>query len=213
METLFTVYRLWCVASGKSYIGQTCEPIGVRLSKHKSDYKNRYDGRPLHLGFDQYGTEGWEIETLERDCTASEALMYEIDYITKFNSLYGGYNGNTGGFGTAGRIWSEEQKLKLSDTLKRYWGSKTKAERRRRSSDETKKLMSNAKLKSHWRSESCVVNGISFKSLRQAAIEFSITIYKVKNSIEFGTEIKHGNVDWDKIIEDENKRKEKKYIG
>lgn len=206
----FTVYKLSCSKTSKCYIGQTCEPLAIRLSKHFSDYKTRYDGRPLHLAFDQFGIDCWTIEALETGCTFDDSVAFEIDNIAKFDSFYKGFNGSTGGFGTAGTIWNEERKRKLSESLKKTYATKTIEELRVK--DETRNLMSKSKLEKHWRSETCIVNGTSFKSLRQAAIAFSTTIYKVKLAIESGTELKHGKVDWDYINETELRLKEEKYL-
>ena len=70
------------------YIGSTKQPLSVRLSKHKHDYKRWKDGRYNYVSsfnlFDKYGLNDCEIIELEKcqeDITNTELRKIESLYI------------------------------------------------------------------------------------------------------------------------------------
>ena len=54
------------------YIGSTSQPLSIRLSKHRHDYKRWKDGRYNYVSsfnlFDKYGINDCEIIELEKIC-------------------------------------------------------------------------------------------------------------------------------------------------
>ena len=69
------------------YIGSTKQPLSVRLSKHKHDYKRWKDGRYNYVSsfnlFDKYGLNDCEIIELEKvqDISNTELRKIESLYI------------------------------------------------------------------------------------------------------------------------------------
>lgn len=210
MENIYTVYKISCNQTHKCYIGQTLSPLNIRLSKHLSDFKQRPDNRPLHSAFIQFGIDCWIITPIETGLSLSDSIEREKHYIAEYNSFYDGYNGSLGGLGTSGCVWTEEMRQAASNKLKEVFANKPIEELRISAS--AKELMSKNKLEHHWRSEKCVVNGVEYNSLRQAAIAYTTTIYKVKISMERGSQLEHGNVDWERIDRIELAKKEAKYL-
>lgn len=94
-----TLYRIFNIKNGKSYIGKTYSGFYTRLQQHISD-RNRFSKRPLYRAFNKYGIENFSAEILGE---YQEGILEEkeIEFIRLYNS-YGsaGYNATLGGEGT-----------------------------------------------------------------------------------------------------------------
>ena len=65
-----TIYRITDIAYTKCYIGSTIEPLPRRMAKHRTNYKNIYNGKSnLFITsydlFNEYGIKNCKIELIE----------------------------------------------------------------------------------------------------------------------------------------------------
>lgn len=93
-----TLYRIFNIKNGKSYVGKTYSDFYKRLQQHISD-SHKYLDRPLYKAFNKYGLEAFSAEILGeyQEGTLEDK---EIEYIQLYHS-YGnsGYNATLGGDG------------------------------------------------------------------------------------------------------------------
>lgn len=81
--------------NGKSYIGQTKQPIKKRISKDFSGYKG---STAFYNAIKKYGTASIKTRVLYKCETLKQANQLEIDAIKYHNTLQpNGYNLKTGG--------------------------------------------------------------------------------------------------------------------
>lgn len=106
-----TLYRIFNILNGKSYIGKTYSGFYKRLQQHiveSSRTKSKH--RPLYIAFNKYGIDNFSAEILgefEQGMLESK----EIEYIKLYNSYgKGGYNATLGGDGSR-TLDIEEEKL------------------------------------------------------------------------------------------------------
>ena len=94
-----TVYRIFNIKSGKSYIGKTFRDPYDRLKEHIRDI-DRFGNRPLYRAFRKYGLEAFSFEILG-EYPMELVEEKEIQFIAEYAS-YGskGYNATKGGDGT-----------------------------------------------------------------------------------------------------------------
>jgi group I intron endonuclease len=105
------VYKLFNIVTGKSYIGQTVQPLRRRLSAHAS----KISPWPIGRSIKKYGIENFDIKTLCHCSSKEELDKQETFYINYYNTIRpNGYNLTYGGEGTIGYRHSEETKRKLS---------------------------------------------------------------------------------------------------
>ena len=130
------IYLIRNKLNGKVYIGQS-----INIEHRIYDHFTRKDDTPFHIDLQKYGKENFETEILE-ECKIEELNSKERFYIEKYESFGDkGYNLNNGGNSNPvfteerkqnisksckgrispnkGKSMSEEQKLKISETLKR----------------------------------------------------------------------------------------------
>lgn len=93
-----TLYRIFNIKNGKSYIGKTYDTVYNRLQSHISDAK-RHPTRPLYSAFNKYGLDSFSLEVLG---TYEEGTLEreESKAIIQYNSFGStGYNATLGGDG------------------------------------------------------------------------------------------------------------------
>lgn len=113
------VYRI-SFPGGKAYIGITTAELKIRKSEHYSKAKKgpRY---AVQNALNKYPKESVIWEILKTCGSFEEAKEFEIKYIKEFNTLSpNGYNLTNGGDGVKGKVFTEEQKKRLSDAHKGY---------------------------------------------------------------------------------------------
>lgn len=95
------IYRLLCLVSGKSYVGQTTTKLSRRLADH---FKPSGSGCPvLSRAIKKYGRDAFAIEVLEENIPLAELDAAEKRWIAKLGTLApGGYNRTPGGSGDLG---------------------------------------------------------------------------------------------------------------
>ena len=125
-----SIYKIVNSINEKVYVGQTWNTIDDRFKKHKYSSNNCVK---LKNAFDKYGRENFSIELLTVCSTQEVADCLESFFIEKYNTLNNGYNVNEGGK-TGGRKGTKHS----PETIDRI----TKAAKRRKLSEETKRKVS-----------------------------------------------------------------------
>lgn len=113
---MWTIYKITNLLNGKSYIGQTSQPVEVRWSEHKRGKTSI--NSPLKRAIEKYGWDNFNKEVIDTATTLEEALekeKYWIEYYKTCVLVYGkeaGYNLSRGGEGVF-RITPEQEDLML----------------------------------------------------------------------------------------------------
>jgi group I intron endonuclease len=104
------IYKL--NVSGKAYVGQTWQPLSVRLDQHC-----RRKGCPkLHAALRKHGLDSFRVEVLTVAHTQEVADYWEAFFVDQFDCIRSGYNLKVGG-SALGR-WSPELRDKVSAVMK-----------------------------------------------------------------------------------------------
>jgi len=110
--------------NGKHYIGLTTTSLEQRRKEHKRCAKNG-DSRCLYNALRKYDmVDTFELVEIDTSDTLEELCEKEIGYIIEYNSYYineNGYNMTSGGDGTTGYVFTEEDKEQISESLKKYF--------------------------------------------------------------------------------------------
>ena len=146
IHNLFQVYGIIYLhksPSGGIYVGQTIFSIDDRKKQHIED-ANRGSPYIFHNSIRKYGIDNFTSMIIAVAYSKEELNDLEIYYIEYYNSYYKnddgtnnekGYNMTIGGEGSNGYIYTDEDKLKLSLSLKKYYSNpdnrKKNAERQR----------------------------------------------------------------------------------
>jgi len=109
--------------NGKNYIGLTTTSLEQRKQEHILLAK-RCDTRCLYKALRKYEmVDTLELIEIDTSDTLGELCKKEIGYILMYNSYYTngvGYNMTYGGDGTNGYVFTEEDKQKISESVKKY---------------------------------------------------------------------------------------------
>ena len=95
------IYRLYHIASGRSYIGQTVFPIEVRFKQHIYNAHTKSSlsyNQHIKRAIRKYGRDAFAIEELEQ-CDNSLLDEREKYWITHYDSVKNGFNMTYGGEG------------------------------------------------------------------------------------------------------------------
>ncbi len=114
------IYIITCLPNGKRYVGSSVQ-IPVRWSQHKTDLRGGYHGNAhFQRCWDKYGPEAFTWEVLERS-SPEELVEREQHYLDTLRPELNGSPNATAPM--RGQTMSEEQKAKISVTLRaRYSG-------------------------------------------------------------------------------------------
>lgn len=92
-----TIYRIFNIVDGKSYIGQTVN-LDRRIKAHFSNLQTGFHGSTrLRVAYKTHGQKLLNFEVLETDVAPENANEREIFWIAHFNSYHDGYNNTKGG--------------------------------------------------------------------------------------------------------------------
>ncbi len=157
----YIVYMHKNKINNKVYIGITCQKANYRWGAG-SGYKQQ---PKFYRAICKYGWNNFEHIILFNNLTFEEAKQKEIEMIDKHNAFTKqyGYNATKGGEGSNGIPCSEEKKNKIS-----------KANKGRKFSEKTKKIMSELKLgvkPINCKKVLCVETGVIYKSMHDAEKE------------------------------------------
>ena len=110
--------------NGKHYIGLTTTSLQKRQREHKCCVSNG-NTQCLYKALIKYNmVDTFELIEIDTADTLEELREKEIGYILIYNSYYmngNGYNMTYGGEGTNGYVFTEEDNLKNSERLKKYY--------------------------------------------------------------------------------------------
>jgi group I intron endonuclease len=121
-EKVYGIIYKYESPSNKIYIGQTINPE-KRKQQHIQETING-STKIFHNAIRKYGIDSFNYEILHKAYSKEELNELEIYYIEKYNSYYkndNGYNMTFGGDGTNGYNFTEDDKIKLSISLKQYY--------------------------------------------------------------------------------------------
>jgi len=117
-----TIYKIQ-FPNGKNYIGLTTTSLEQRKKRHSSLAKN--DTRILYNAIRKHKmVDTFELIEIDTADTLEELCEKEIRYIQEYNSYYlnkNGYNMTYGGEGTNGYVYTEEDKIKMSEAHINYF--------------------------------------------------------------------------------------------
>lgn len=98
---LGTLYIVTNDINDKVYIGKTYASLDTRWKRHLSDAKrqDRRTSGKFHAALIEYGSKHFKIKEIAK---FEEGILEqkEVEYISKYNSYYNGYNSTLGGDGT-----------------------------------------------------------------------------------------------------------------
>lgn len=112
--------------NNKVYIGLTRYSLEKRKYRHKCTMVSKKTRNyKFYNALNKYGFENFKWEVIDTASTYSELLKKEQYYIKLYDSKTNGYNSTIGGEGVVGNTVTIEQKLKYSESNKKYWNSMT----------------------------------------------------------------------------------------
>ena len=119
------IYKITNLINGKSYVGQTVQPLKERIAQHRY-----HDELYVDHEIRKYGWKNFTVEILE-ECTSHEQLNErEIFWIARLNTKHpGGYNMTDGGAGFNGRKHTPESIALMSEIAKEVWAGRSSEER------------------------------------------------------------------------------------
>lgn len=85
------VYKITCKINNKVYVGQTCETLKQRFSRHMGYQKDEHDTK-FYRAVRKYGIDNFYIEQIDTANTQEELDEKELYWINKLDSVKIGYN-------------------------------------------------------------------------------------------------------------------------
>ena len=120
--------------NGKHYIGLTTTSLEQRTKGHRLCAKSG-DSKLVYNAIRKYDMiDTFELIEIDTAYTIEELCEKEKRYIQEYNSYYlneNGYNMTYGGEGTNGYVFTEEDKVKMSESAKNYFDNRNEDEIRR----------------------------------------------------------------------------------
>lgn len=113
------IYYIKNLINNKYYVGQSVN-IKQRWKREKIELSRDTDAWNKHLqaAWRLYGKENFEFSIIE-ECLSSQLDERERYWISVFDSFNNGYNQSTGGGGFRGNNLTEEQRNKISESVKK----------------------------------------------------------------------------------------------
>lgn len=112
------IYKILNLVTNKVYIGSCINSLRIRFNIHKHHLrKGKHHSKKLQNSWNRHGEENFVFEVLEF-CEPSKCIEREQYWIEFYNSYNLGYNCLPKAGNCAGRIVSEETKIKIRNKLK-----------------------------------------------------------------------------------------------
>jgi group I intron endonuclease len=112
------IYKVTNSLNGKSYIGQSVNPLSERWNDYK-ELRNKVKAqKKLYYALKKYGPESFIFESI--DTAPNQLILDSLEdmYILKFNTISNGYNILRGGKrGWSGHKHTDDTKLKISKAM------------------------------------------------------------------------------------------------
>ena len=128
VEKPMSVYSI-VFPNGKRYIGVTSVGIEKRISDHISASKSK--DTKLYRAIRKYGISNLEVEYLGQVQSKDEAVSVEKAFIEMYDSRKNGYNSTDGGEGVKGYVFTEADRITISESQKRRYENPKEVERAR----------------------------------------------------------------------------------
>lgn len=109
------IYKITNTQNGKSYIGQTSKPANTRFQEHLYVARTQPSNWHFAKALRKHHLALWKVEVIDFAFSIEEAHAKECAWILQENTVAAGYNSTTGGEGTPGYEWSDEQRQAASD--------------------------------------------------------------------------------------------------
>lgn len=157
---IYFIYKITNNVNNKIYIGYTKNPIS-RWKSHKNSAKkcDSNTRSKLYRAMKKYGIENFQFSIIYQSTDKHHCKEYmEPHFIAQFNSIEEGYNITKGGSGGAtrnGRLWTEEEKLRISIGTKLAMTSEVRkniSDKRAgmKATEKTKKILSDSHKHLRW---------------------------------------------------------------
>lgn len=124
MKFLGHIYCIECKVTRKWYIGQTVNTLQKRMKRHISNAQ-KGEKYALSRAIRKYGVENFTIEEIMWvEAETIQKLKRKLDFlecyfIARYNTIKDGYNMTGGGEGVLGLHFSEESRVKMSESARR----------------------------------------------------------------------------------------------
>lgn len=107
-----SIYMIHNTVNDKVYIGQTTMTVHERFMVHmKPSTTKQKRTYKLYDAIAKYGRDKFYVETLETEIPLDLLNQKEIEYISKYDSFYNGYNSTKGGDGRVINTIDDEDEL------------------------------------------------------------------------------------------------------
>lgn len=117
----FSVYKITCDLTGKSYIGVTVQESERRFARHKRLARLGYQGMPIYDAIRAFGEDEFAIAVIYEAASKEEMFIVERALIAAHGTMVPrGYNLARGGLGGSG-IVSDAGRLARSEKMKAHW--------------------------------------------------------------------------------------------
>lgn len=112
---MYNIYKITNNINGMIYIGCTTKSIQERLNSHKNAYKRK--NNDLYIAMREFGFDNFSVEVVEHGEDNNIRYDREVFYISKMDSTNPsiGYNRTIGGRGTIGYVFTDADKIKISN--------------------------------------------------------------------------------------------------
>ena len=115
-EKVCGIYRIENLVNHKSYVGQSID-IYERWSEHRWALDNeRHDNKHLMRAWHKYKEFNFEFTILEQ-CEMDDLNDREIYWIAHYDAYYNGYNQTKGGNGCFGKVWTIQERERVSRAI------------------------------------------------------------------------------------------------
>jgi group I intron endonuclease len=113
------VYRIFCKANNKSYIGSSSKSIISRFNNHESTLNNnKHKNTHLQNSWNKYGSENFIFEILEEVSEKKNVLQREDYWINYYKAYDREYGFNINPYATGGNQFSKETIAKRNNSIK-----------------------------------------------------------------------------------------------
>ena len=132
-----SIYKVTNISNGIMYIGQTVQPLRRRWVRHLYDALVKSKPQPFYDAIREFGRDSFVIEKIDETIGQTAGDDLETHYIAKYDATNPaiGYNRMSGG--RSGRH-SPENKIKIGEKSREWWGS---LENKQRASESRKGLL------------------------------------------------------------------------